>query len=112
MAFAAILMPIAALTQVGGASGFLTGLSEVRSADQLSFSSGNAGLFAIGLALGGMSIGFGTYGQPHLLIRFMALRDKKSLEQARLITIFWYALVFFGMYFLGLVNISIGHFHE
>ena len=104
MAFAAILMPIAALLQVGGVSGFLTGLSAVSSVDQLSFSSGNAGLLAIGLALGGMSIGFGTYGQPHLLIRFMALRDKKSLERARLITIFWYALVFFGMYFLGLVG--------
>jgi sodium/proline symporter len=104
MAAAAVLLPVAALIEVGGVSGFLEGLRAVSSPAQLSFTAGNAGLMAVGVMLGGLSIGLGTYGQPHLLVRFMALRDERALVQARWITIFWYFLVFMGMCFLGLVG--------
>ncbi len=104
MALTALLLPIAALVQVGGISGFIDGLSSVSTAAQLSWNGGNAGLVALGVVIGSLSIGFGTYGQPHLLVRFMALRDEKAMRQARLITIAWYALVFLAMLFLGLVG--------
>ncbi len=104
MALTALLLPIAALVQVGGISGFIDGLSNVSTAAQLSWNGGNAGLVALGVVIGSLSIGFGTYGQPHLLVRFMALRDEKAMRQARLITIAWYALVFLAMLFLGLVG--------
>lgn len=83
MAFTAILLPLAALIEVGGVSGFMEGLRRVSSEAQLSFTAANGGLLAVGIVLGGLSIGFGTYGQPHLLVRFMALRDEKALRQAR-----------------------------
>jgi len=54
--------------------------------------------------VGGLSIGFGTFGQPHLLVRFMALRDHKALRQARVITIVWYGVVFGGMVLVGLIG--------
>jgi Na+/proline symporter len=104
MALTAVLLPAAALIEVGGISGFIEGLRAVSTPDQLSWSGGAAGLVAAGVVLGSISIGFGTYGQPHLLVRFMALRDAKALRQARLITIVWYLLVFLGMCFLGLVG--------
>ena len=104
MALTAIVLPVAALLQVGGIMGFLHGLKQVSSVAKLSLTAGNTGLFAVGILLGGLSIGIGTYGQPHLLVRFMALRDEKAMRQARLITIFWYLLVFLGMYFVGLVG--------
>ncbi len=104
MALTAVLLPIAALAAVGGFSGFLEGLRAVSTPDQLSWSGGKAGLVAIGVVLGSLGIGFGTYGQPHLLVRFMALRDEKAMRQARLITIAWYSLVFLAMLFLGLVG--------
>ncbi|MFT5655683.1 MAG: sodium/proline symporter, partial [Arenicella sp.] len=53
---------------------------------------------------GGLAIGLGTYGQPHLMARIMALRDEKAMRQARLITIVWYLVVFLGMWFVGLVG--------
>lgn len=104
MAFTAILLPVAAFIEVGGASGFWQGLQAVSTPEQLSWTGGNTGLLALGVIIGSLSIGFGTYGQPHLLVRFMALRDEKALRQARLITIVWYAIVFGGMVFLGLVG--------
>ncbi len=39
-----------------------------------------------------------------LLVRFMALRDRKALRQARIITMVWYGVVFGGMVLLGLIG--------
>lgn len=102
MALAAIAMPIAAFMQVGGIDGLLVGLASVGDESQLSFTAANAGLYAIGVVVGGLAIGFGTYGQPHLMARIMALRDEKAMRQARLITVVWYFIVFLGMWFVGL----------
>lgn len=104
MALTALIIPIAALTAVGGIDGFIEGLKAVSTPAQLSWTGGNAGLVAIGVVLGSLGIGFGTYGQPHLLVRFMALRDEKAMRQARLITIAWYSLVFLAMLFVGLAG--------
>jgi sodium/proline symporter len=104
MALAAIILPVAAFGAVGGLDGFIEGLQAVSTPDQLSWTGGKAGLVALGVVLGSLSIGFGTYGQPHLLVRFMALRDEKAMRQARVITIAWYSLVFLAMLFVGLVG--------
>ena len=104
MAITAILLPVAALNEVGGFSGFLEGLRAVSTAKQLSWTGDNVGLIAIGFIVGALSIGLGTFGQPHMLVRFMALRDKKSLRQARVITIIWYFIVYGGMVLLGLLG--------
>lgn len=102
MAATAVLMPVAAWIAVGGWSGFIDGLQATSSASQLSWTAGNSGLAAVGFIIGLLLIGIGTYGQPHLLVRFMALRDYRALKQARLMTIAWYLLVFLGMCILGL----------
>ncbi len=104
MAFTAVLLPIAALIEVGGFAGFVEGLRAVSSPQQLSLTGGSAGLVMVGIVVGSLSIAFGTFGQPHLLVRFMALRDARALRQARLITMVWYAVVFTGMCIVGLVG--------
>ena len=104
MALTALLLPLAALLELGGVGGFLDRLAAVSAPEQLSLTAGNLGLAALGVVFGGLAMNFGTYGQPHLLVRFMALRDGKALRQARLITIGWYFLVFSGMCFLGLAG--------
>jgi sodium/proline symporter len=102
MLIAALVMPIAAYLAVGGLPGLLDGLAATSTDAQLSLTAGNAGLFALGIVFGGLAIGFGTYGQPHLMARIMALRDDKAMRQARMITIVWYLIVFLGMWFVGL----------
>lgn len=104
MGVTAIILPLAALSAVGGWAGFTDALQAVSSPTQLSWTAGNAGLLALGLVAGGLSISLGTFGQPHLLVRFMALRDDKALRQARVITIVWYGVVFIGMMLVGLIG--------
>ncbi|MBC6428152.1 MAG: sodium/proline symporter [Cellvibrionales bacterium] len=104
MAVTAVLLPVVALVEVGGFGGLWQGLQQVSNAAQLSLTGGNVGLLAVGVVVGGIGVGIGTYGQPQLLVRFMALRDERALRQARLITIAWYLAVFLGMYLVGLIG--------
>ncbi|MCC5866583.1 MAG: sodium/proline symporter [Wenzhouxiangella sp.] len=104
MALTAVLLPIAALVAVGGPAGFIEGLAAVSSPAQLSFSGGRAGLIGLGVIIGSLAIGIGTFGQPQLLVRFMALRNDRARRQAAWLTTAWYALVFFGMVFVGLAG--------
>ncbi|MGJ8668771.1 MAG: sodium/proline symporter [Oceanococcus sp.] len=104
MAAAALLLPIAAFIEVGGVEGFVDGLKAVSTPDQLSLTGRHAGLAAAGFVAGALGLAMGTFGQPHLLVRFMALRDARALRQARVITVLWFLIVFGGMCFVGLVG--------
>ena len=102
MLFAALVLPIVALDAVGGIAGLSDGLEAYASVEQLSLTGGNQGLLAAGFMLGLLSIGFGPLGQPHLLNRIMALRDRSSLETARVVALVWFVVVLGGMFIAGL----------
>ena len=104
MAVTALLLPAAAMIAVGGMPGLVEGLHGVGNPAQASFVAGGGFWFGAGVIVGGLSIGIGTYGQPHLLVRFMALRDERALLQARWIVTFWYFVVYLGMVSLGLAG--------
>ncbi len=55
------------------------------------------------IALSGISWGFGYLGQPHLLIRFMAIKSSKDIRLARSIAIAWAFPAIIGAFFVGLV---------
>jgi sodium/proline symporter len=104
MFVAAVLLPVAAITQLGGPVAFFSALASQTDAQYMSFSGNAAGLTLAGTVLGSLSIGISALGQPHLAARFMALRDKKALHQAQFIATSWYAIVFLGMYLVGLAG--------
>lgn len=104
MLLAAILLPLTAYIHLGGFSGFWAAYSEIAQPSQQSWFNSRSGLAAFGFIVGIVGISFGTFGQPHLLVRFMALRSPRALAQARIIALIWFAVVFGGMFFLGLAG--------
>ncbi|MDP6169828.1 MAG: sodium/proline symporter [Candidatus Marinimicrobia bacterium] len=64
---------------------------------------GNQGIEAFLLALGGLSWGFGYLGQPHLVIRYMAIRSSKEVAIARKIAICWAIPGITGAFFVGVI---------
>ena len=104
MVMAAIALPVAALTQLGGPLAFWSALASQTSAPYMSLTGNSAGLAAIGMVAGCLAVGLFALGQPHLVARFRALRDKNALRQGQIIATTWYAVVFFGMYLLGLTG--------
>ena len=65
---------------------------------------GKTGLsFLMGVCVGNLSWGLGYPGQPHILVRFMALRDPRAMRRAAFIGITWVVLAMWGAIFVGLV---------
>ena len=54
--------------------------------------------------LGLMAWGFGYFGQPHIIVRFMAIRDSKELAKARRIGIGWMSIGLLGAIMSGLIG--------
>ena len=52
--------------------------------------------FWMGVCVGGFSWGLGYPGQPHILVRFMALRNPNDMRRAALIGIIWVLLAMTG----------------
>ena len=71
-----------------------------------SFFMGSEGIPALVIVLGGLSWGLGYLGQPHLIIRYMAIRDAKDIKIARNIAIAWAIPGVFGSFMVGIISLS------
>lgn len=100
MAAAAIVLPAAALIAVIGTYGLTSAVAAVGATG--SPTAGLPAVMALYFVLGILGIGIGYPGQPHVVNRFMALKDEKSLRQGRIIAVGWAVVVFSGMLILGL----------
>ena len=98
MAVAAIALPIVALAQVGPAQLWA---SLTPDGVWVAASKGLGPVAAIGFVLGLLGIGLGYPGQPHVVNRFMALRDEQGVIVGRRIAMSWAVVIYAGMIGLG-----------
>ncbi len=106
MAFAAMALPIAAVMHIGGPLELISALTSVASSAQLHLTGESLGLMAAGVIFGNLAVCLGPLGQPHMLVRFMAIRDDKAIRQGRKITIAWFLIVQLGIFIVGLSGIA------
>ncbi|MAM93620.1 MAG: sodium/proline symporter PutP [Parvibaculum sp.] len=57
-------------------------------------------------ALSLMAWGLGYFGQPHILARFMAIRDPRDMPEAQMIGITWMVLALYGAVATGIAGIG------
>ncbi len=99
-----VILPIAGTIELFNAD--TTHLNELSPA-LLSFTGGKTGIMAFLAILGGLSWGFGYTGQPHLLARFLAIRNSSEIKKGRIIAFSWAIPAFFGAFFMGVVGIAL-----
>ena len=101
MFFALLLVPIVGVFITGG---FSETAESIRAVDPqlLNFVSG-ASFLGI---LSAVAWGLGYFGQPHIIVRFMALSSVKEAKKARRIGIGWMFLSLFGAVATALVGIA------
>src|SRR5699024_11953207 len=51
---------------------------------------------------GWLFIGFGFNGSPHILVRYMALRNTRDVKRIALIGIIWMMIAYYGASFIGM----------
>ncbi len=100
MFLALIIVPVIGLIAVGGFGGMMDSINNV---DPSLASIGG------GTLLGGISAaawGLGYFGQPHIVIRFMALRNPQDAKVGRRIGITWMFISIVGAVMTALVGIA------
>lgn len=101
MFLALIVVPIVALNQMGGWNEAVQAVGEI---DPSHFNMiQGVGIMAI---LSSVAWGLGYFGQPHIIVRFMALRSHKDVPKAKFIGTTWMILGLYGTIFTGLIGLA------
>lgn len=102
-----VMVPIVVLFEVGGINEVTQQISNV-SENMMSLwvdaSTGQA-LSAIGI-ISLLAWGLGYFGQPHIIVRFMAIRDVKDMKVARRIGMSWMIVSLAGAVATGLFGLA------
>ncbi|RAS98563.1 sodium:proline symporter [Bacillus cereus] len=101
MFIALVLVPIVAFTDVGGVTETYNTIKQV-DASHLDMFKGTTILGIISF----LAWGLGYFGQPHIIVRFMAITSIKDLKTSRRIGIGWMAISIIGAMLTGLVGIA------
>lgn len=100
-----VVFPIYLITQVGGYGNLLDQLRAIDGGRLNTFwPADKSGLALVGFVLGASALGinFGYPGQPHVLVRFMAIKDRKEARTAGIIAAVWVAMVLWGAVTVGI----------
>lgn len=101
MLVALIAVPLVALNATGGVGATIASIREVNP-DLLSLTAGGSVLSVISAAAWGL----GYVGQPHILVRFMALRTPQDAKAGRQIGIGWMVIAALGSVATALIGIA------
>lgn len=104
MLLALIVVPIVALSQLGGWNEAVQAVGDI-DPSRLNMVQGVSAIAIIS----SLAWGLGYVGQPHIIVRFMALRSPKDVPKARFVGTTWMILGLYGSIatgFAGLVYVS------
>lgn len=99
MLVALIVVPVLAYTAIDWPDGFFATLTRIDPTLTQIF----AGTSALGI-ISAAAWGLGYFGQPHIIVRFMAIRSVRDMPTARTIGMSWMALCLVGAVAVGLVG--------
>ena len=102
MFVALVMVPVAAYL-VLGSDGLSQGIAAAEASRGLSLSSLIGGTSLLGI-ISAAAWGLGYFGQPHIIVRFMAIRRVEDLPTARRINIGWMAVSLLGAIMTGYIG--------
>lgn len=102
-----VLVPVVALDHLGGVGAVMTQVKDIDPTYLNLFVDANTAtaLSALGI-ISLLSWGFGYFGQPHIIVRFMAIRSVRDIKTARRIGMSWMLITLLGAMMTGLVGIA------
>jgi sodium/proline symporter len=99
MFVALVLVPVVALTQIGGLGGMT---DTIRALDPAKLDVlRDASVVSV---ISALAWGLGYFGQPHIIVRFMAIRSVRDIPAARRIGMGWMGVSLVGALMTGLVG--------
>ena len=105
-----VILPLVGVFELLSFDQSLSELLRFNDLERNSVFAGLSGLGAVSVALGGMSWGLGYFGQPHLLIRYMAIKSVSDIKKAKWIAALWAIPGISGAFMVGII--AVGYFGE
>ena len=96
-----LLVPFLAVSELGGVKATIDIVASKQST-ALNWTEGLTILSAVNL----LAWGFGYFGQPHILVRYMAVKNLAAIPIARRICMLWMSLSLLGAVLTGIVGIA------
>ncbi|MDH4945048.1 sodium/proline symporter PutP [Sulfurimonas sp. C5] len=96
MMLALVVTPLAVLSEIGGIEKVID-IIEVNDITKLDIVSGSSLIGILSL----LAWGLGYFGQPHILVRFMSIRDESEMERAKAIGMSWMGISILGSLSVG-----------
>ena len=101
MLIAMLIVPVVAFGEIGGVSEAMA-IATQTNTEVFNWMNGVTVMGVISL----MAWGFGYFGQPHIIVRFMAIRSVKDVPTAMVIGMGWMILSLIGALMVGLAGIA------
>ena len=101
MLVALVLVPTVVLTDVGSISGMAASINQINP----ELLNGLSGVSLLSI-ISAMAWGLGYFGQPHIIVRFMAIRSIEDLPVARRIGMSWMIVAVIGALATGFAGIA------
>ncbi len=95
MLFAMVLLPVAGLIGSGGPAEVIRSLNNIQPAYF------NPAAFGFGSLIGFLGIGLGSPGSPHIIVRYMSIRDASQFRWTAITGTAWNVLLALGALFTG-----------
>jgi len=101
-----LILPIIGIIRLGGLGSIFSEVGKINT-DALSPSFGYGGLLFLLFAFVSMSWFFGYPGQPHILTRYMAIKEEKKIWNSTLIGMIWVIISLWGAVLIGIIGLSL-----
>ncbi len=104
MFFAIIIVPILGILAIGCPASFFEAL-QVKNPNYLNWlTNSNGETLSVIAIISLLGWGLGYFGQPHILARFMAIKNSEQIKNARRIAMIWVVISLFSAVVLGMVG--------
>jgi sodium/proline symporter len=104
---ALIILPVFGLIEIAKQGTSISQVLGAENADFLSLVNGKTGWAAVAVIISGLSWGLGYMGQPHLLVRFMSIKNANKIKTSRKIAIAWAIPAFTGALMIGIIGLTL-----
>lgn len=110
-----VILPLAGLSEIVQSGSSLSKAVSQAGTEYWDIAGGKTGWAGFAAVIGGLSWAFGYMGQPHLLTRFMSIKDPKKIAMSRRIAFIWAIPAFTGAVLIGLCGLTLfgkNHFSD
>ena len=104
MFFAILIVPVCAALEIGGFSGTFSAIDELKPQLLDPFTKPDGSVLGVVETISLLAWGIGYFGQPHILVRFMAAKNSADIKQATRIAMTWVTLSLAAAVCVGMIG--------